>query len=314
MRNLSRILALLALPTMLVGCGTLPDGRPFADASCALSASVKASGDAVSESLRDVGGVLPPPEAARYESWADSLKNAWAERVKATQGAVAYSQAIADLIAAGQAGAETAKRVGDSLGALAVAAGISVAAPEAGVVGDIARFLLERIAIVRASQKLEDAVLQAQPAVDRIAEHLAYESANKLKQILIDAYKNAVNGIKQSYDADRNFAQALDVKRVKLREEALADPKRVPELLELDRLKESVGARLREGEQKIEQVSAAYKTRLQLVNALANSATAWAAAHRDLASAIREKRKVTVTELQETVSELRELVKKVRAL
>lgn len=309
-----RIHAAAALAAVLVGCGTLPDGRPFADASSALSASVKASGQAVSASLRDAAGVLPPAEGKLYGGWADSLDSAWAERVKATEGAVAYSEAIAGLIAAGQAGGETAKQVGDGLGALVAAAGIPIAAPAAGVAGDIARFLIERIAIVRASGKLENAVHEAQPAVNRIAEHLADETTNRLRPILIAAYKNSVSGIKQSYDADSSFVGVLDQRRDKLREAAMADSKRVPELLEFDRLKESVSARLKERDQRIERVSAAYGARLQLVNALASSASAWAAAHRDLAAAIREKRKVTVTELRESVNELRDLIKKVREL
>lgn len=309
-----RIHAAAALAAVLVGCGTLPDGRPFAEASSALSASVKTSGQAVSASIRDTAGMLPPAEGKLYGAWADSLDNVWAERVKATEGAVAYSEAIAGLIAAGQAGGETAKQVGDGLGALATAAGIPIAAPVAGVAGDIARFLIERIAIVRASDKLEDAVHKAQPAVNRIAEHLADESTNRLRPILIAAYKNSVSGIKQSYEADSNFVEALDQRRDRMREAAMADSKKVPALLEFDRLNESASARLKERDQKLERVSAAYGARLQLINALASSASAWATAHRDLAAAIREKRTVTVTELRESVNELRDLIKKVRDL
>lgn len=310
----TKILAALGLAAMLAGCGTLPDGRPFADASSALSASVKASGQAVSDSLRDAGGVMPADEAASYAQLASDLDKVWAERIKATQAAADYSQAIADLIAAGNAGAETTKKVGDSLGALATASGIPVAAPLAGVGGDLARFLVERIWIVRASQKLEDAVDLAQPAVDRIAEHLADESVSKLKPILEKAYRNAVSAINGSYGTDADFDMQLLKRRKGLLEEVLKDAKKEPALRELDRTREIVAPRLKERDQKVEQVSTAYKTRLQLVNALANSATAWAAAHRDLASAIREKRKVTVTELQETVTELKDLIKKVRAL
>ena len=76
----------------------------------------------------------------------------------------------------------------------------------------------------------------------------------------------------------------------------------------------TVSAKLKERDQKLEQAAAAYRARLQLINALSTSTAAWATAHRDLASAIREKRRVNAVELQETVSDLRELVKKVRAL
>ena len=50
------------------------------------------------------------------------------------------------------------------------------------------------------------------------------------------------------------------------------------------------------------------------MNALTTATRSWAAAHRDLASAVREKRSVNATELQHTVVELKDLTKKVTAL
>ena len=314
MKHLFRALAGLALAAGLLGCGTLPDAQPFADATNALSSSVKTSGQAVSDSLRDTGGIVPLAESAFYEKKAQELDTAWKDRVKATQGAVAYSMALADLVAAGKSGADTAKKLSDNVGALATAAGIPIAAPLADTLGDIARFLLERIAIIRSSEKLEDAVQQAQPAIDKIAAHLAVESAEQLKPLLDAAYKNSISGIKSKYDADSNFSAKLSEQRDKIRESVLKDQKKVSELQEFDQLQESLDARLRERDKKIDVASQAFKTRLALVNALGASAGTWAAAHRDLANAIREKRKVTVTELQDTVTEIRDLIKKVRAI
>lgn len=308
----------LLLITLLSGCGTLPDAKPFADATNALSSAVKTSGEAVSASLRDAGAVMPTDESKQYEAYAVDLQNAWADRIKATQGAAAYAEAIADLIAAGKQGGETAKKVGDSLGALAAAVNIPIAAPVAGALGDIGRFIADRIAIVKASKTLEEAVAQAQPAVDRIAEKLSKDAADNLKPILLNAYKNTASGIKSAYEEDDNFATRLNKKRKEFRgavlQTALIDQKKNAGLLELEHMQEAVTLRLKERDQQIVQASSAYKTRLQLVNALSAAATAWATAHRDLANAIREKRKITVAELQETVSDLRELIGKVRAL
>lgn len=314
MKRIPKSLAALALAAVLAGCGTLPDGRPFADASSALSTSVRTSGQAVSDSLRDAGSLMRPSEAREYEALAKNLDSAWAERIKATQGAVAYSQAIADLIAAGHNGAQTARQVGDRLETLAAVAGIPVAAPVFGVASNIAGFLFERIALVRASQKLEDAVLLAQPAVDQIAAHLAFETTSKLKPILAAGYKNSVSAIKDSYSVEDGFAQSLDAKRVNALQTLLDHPERESELVTLERLRAHVSPQLQERDQKIEQASKAYRTRLALVNSLASAVPVWAAAHRDLAQAIQEKRKVSVTELQDTLGELKELIKQVRAL
>ena len=312
MKNFGLLSAIL-LVLLVAGCGTLPDARPFADATSALSVSVKASGSAIADSLREAGSVTPSDKAV-YEKHILRFEDAWSARAKAAQGAAAYSNATADLIAAGKEGGETVKRVGDSLGSLAAVSGISLAAPAVGVAGDIARFLVDRIAIVRASQTLEEAVAQAQPAIDRIAEHLASEADRQLKPILKEAYDNTITGIKSQYDADDNVATLFREKQTALRIETLKDSKNVSQLQEFDKVSEAVFARLRERDLKIDQAAAAYKIRLQLINAMSTATVAWAAAHRDLAIAIKEKRKVSTAELAETVIDLKDLIRKVRAL
>jgi hypothetical protein len=306
-------LGVFLFSALVAGCGTLPDAKPFADATNTLSVAVKSSGQALVDSLRDAGSVAPTDQA-EYEKIIKDFEGAWSIRVKAAQGAVAYSDSIVDLIAAGKEGAETVKRVGDSLQALAGAVNVPLAAPAVGVIGDIARFLADRVAIVSASKSLEEAVAQAQPAIDRIAEHLADESDKQLKPSLRRAYENIVSGIKSQYDADNDFAQSFAKKRAEFRQKAISDPKMIPQLQEFDRVQTTVAMSLKERDQKIDQATSAYKARLQLVNALSTATTAWAFAHRDLAGAIREKRKVNATELQETVVDLKELIRKVRAL
>jgi hypothetical protein len=234
--------------------------------------------------------------------------------VKAVQGVAAYSDAIADVISAGREGEQTVNKVASSLEGLASAASIPLTSPAVGAAGDIARFLAARVAVVRASRKLEDALAQAQPAVDRIAEELAAETDKQLKPTLRRAYENIVSGIKTQHEADANFAQAFAGKRQDLREKALADPKMVAQLQEFDRVQAAALSSVKERDQKIDQATAAYRARQQLLSALSDGTTTWAVAHRDLAAAVREKRKVSVTELQETVVELKELVKRVRAL
>lgn len=299
---------------LVAGCGSLPDAKPFADATSTLSASVKTSGQALTDSMRDAGSVLPQDQAA-YDKNVKDFNAAWEVRIKAAEGAVAYSNSIADVIAAARETRDTINRVGDSLGALAGAAGIALpAAPVIGVAKDIGEFVASRIATVRASKNLEEAVAQAQPAVDKIAEHLVAETNKNLKPILEDVYKNIASGIKQSYDADDSFAKILNVRLTQARTDALKDLSKAPALQEFDRMQSVVSVRLKERDQKLDQAAANYKARLQLINSLSTATMAWAAAHRDLASAITEKRKVNATELQETVIELKELIRKVRAL
>ena len=118
LRSFSAWLAGLCL--LLAGCGTLPDARPFADASGTLSRTVGAAGRAVTDSMAEAGSVLPGDEAD-YRRLSRDFDSAWQVRQVAAQGAANYAEAIAGLVAAGSQGAETAGRVADSLQSLATA-------------------------------------------------------------------------------------------------------------------------------------------------------------------------------------------------
>ena len=298
----------------LSGCGTLPDARPFADATGALAASVRSSGQALADSIIETGAAVPEEEQSAYTQLAAKFQKAWAVRVQAAQGAVDYANAIADLMKAGKQGGETVKTVGESLSGLASAVNIPLAGAAFDAAEDLARFIVDRVAIVRASRSLEDALSKAQPAVDRMAEHLASESELRLKPTLEAAYKNLRSSINNRYGADAGFAQHVEARRDQLRKETLKDNGKLAQLQEFDRLRTTLAVGLNERDQALDKAAAAYKTRLQLLNALTAATRSWAAAHRDLASAVREKRSVNATELQDTVVELKDLIKKVRAL
>jgi len=307
------IWALLAAAVAVAGCGTLPDAKPFADASQSLSTSVAAAGQAVADSLGDAGALSRADDAA-YKARADRFRTAWAERVAAARAAAAYAGAVSELVSAGQQGGETVKQVGDALSGLAGALNIPLAAPAVGVVGDVARFLADRIALVRASERLETALARAQPAVDRLAEHIANESDQQLRTVLDNAYKNQRNLISDAYDGAQNQLGPMETRRLQLLTQSLSDSAVLPALLQQDQALASLRTRLAERDRLIAQASAAHKARLQLLNALSAATLTWAQAHRDLAVAVQQKRKVTVAELQATVTELKTLAKKVSDL
>lgn len=310
-----RVLAglLAAVSVWLAGCGTLPDATPFADATVTLASSVRASGKAITDSMTEAGSVVPGDKAG-YDKLIADFDAAWSARIAAAQGAVAYSEAIAELIAAGNEGGETAGKAADSLKLLVESAGIPIAAPAFGVAADLVRFLVQRIAIVRASQSLETAIARAQPAVDRVAEHVVNETEAQLKPILGRIYKNIASGIRGAYGEEADFDTQLRKQRQQVRKEVLKDPTQLPRLQEIDRSQAQVAAALAERDRKLDQAAAAYKTRLALLNALSSATLAWAQAHRDLAVAVREKRQVSVTELLATIDELKALTRKVREL
>lgn len=297
----------------VTGCGTLPDAKPFADASQTFAASVSSAGQAVADSLGEAGALSESDDAA-YKARADRFRAAWADRVTATRAVAAYAESISDLVAAGQSGGETVKKVGDSLSGLAGVLGVPLASPAAGVLGDVARFLVDRIALVRASDSLAGALAQAQPAVDRLAERIASESDQQLRTVLDSTYKNQRSLIRGQYDSEQDQLKLLEARRLQLISPALKDTAALPALLQQDQALAAVRARLAERDRRLAEAATAHKARLQLLNALSAATVSWAHAHRDLATAVREKRKVTVAELQTTVADLKALAKKVSEL
>ena len=232
----------------------------------------------------------------------------------ASRAVAAYSASISDLISAGQVGGETVKKVGDALSGLAGALNIPLAAPAVGVVGDVARFLVDRIATVRASDRLETALAQAQPAVDRLAERIATETDQPLRSMLDNTYKTQRSQISGKYGAQQDPLQRFEKERLAPASQALANTDVLPVLLQQDQALASLRSRLAERDSLLAKASMAYKARLQLLNALSAATLTWAQSHRDLAVAVKQKRKVTVAELQATISELKSLSKKVSEL
>lgn len=303
------------LPAMalLAGCGTLPDAKPFADATGSLAASVRASGSAEIESIDTTGSVVPE-NAARYTQTSKDFQAAWQSRIATAQACVTYADSIAGLISAGNDGAETVNKVADSLSSLAGAVGISAVTPAFEVAKEFAAFVGKQVAIVRASAQLETAMSQVQPAVDKLATLLAADADGQLKPLLRDMYGNLAGGIKSAYELEDNFHTELQKKRPAALKEVLGDPSKIGRAKELDNAEALVSARLLERDKRLQEAKAAYQARLQLINAMTDATAAWAQAHRDLAAAVRDKREVSVAELESTITELKDLIKKVRNL
>jgi len=311
-----RSLALATLATALSflgGCGTLPDAKPFADATSSLSASISAGGSAITTTLGEPHDVTPE-DPARYAELSSEFEAAWRGRVEAAKATATYADSISNVISAGNESAKTVEKVADSLASLAEAVSVPLATPAFGVTKDVASFIVQRVAIVRASAKLEVAMEQAQPAIDRLAKLIVEDSELRLKPLLVVLHKNIQSGIQSTYAYEDNYRTEVRKRRKVALAEALKDSSKLSKVQELDQAEQAVTPILQERDKKLDGAATAYKTRVQLIDALSDATTAWAQAHRDLAAAVKEKRKVNVAELEATVTELKALVKKVRDL
>ncbi|QYY33783.1 hypothetical protein K2O51_33600 (plasmid) [Cupriavidus pinatubonensis] len=304
---------LLCAFLLLTACGTLPDAQPFQDATRSLSSAVKASGQAFDDSL-DEATANSPANATQYGQLKKTFDQAWAARIAAAEGAVDYSNAVAELVSAARTSEDSVSKLSDALQGLATASSIPLAQVTASTGTDIARFLVAQIAVVRTSQKLDDAMTAAQPAVDRIAARINQDLNDQLIPSMTDVYKNNVGAIKRKYTADDNFAQSFSFRRDDMRKKVLNKEADASRLVDLDRVQDTVNTSLKARDKELDQLSTAYATRLRLLRLLASATTVWADSHRELARAIQDKRKVDVSRLQEAIMTVRAITQKLEAL
>ncbi len=311
-KRIFRAVASLSL-FMVVGCGTLPDASPFADSTLTLENSLRASGLAVATSLEEMEA-LDPANKLEHERLSRKFETAWQIRQKAAQAMTTYAQAISNLVAAGQEGKQTVAVVADGLSELATTLGIPVVSATVSVATDLVSIVVEQIAIVRASDGLQDAMSRAQPVMDRITEILVQESGSELRDMLTLANKNAVSSIRGAYDRDEAFyMRVLEVQNADSKT-VFSSPQSLARRQILDQIEATTLTKIKQRDQLLTVTRLRNKLRMQLLDAQAETARTWARSHRDLSNAIREKRKVDVVELQQSIAELKALSKKVSDL
>lgn len=311
-RRIGNFLLSLTL-ILLAACGSLPDAKTFEDATILLSSAVRTSGQAFTDSL-DEAAANAPTNAQQYEELKKEFNKAWSVRIEAANAAVDYSASVAELISSARNSGESVKRLSDSLQALATASGIPLAPAAVSTGTDIAKLLVAQIANVRASQKLEDALVAAQPAVQSIASQITSDLNTQLIPLMESVYKNNVSAIKTKYTDEENFAKAFKARLNDFRTKVSRNQADASKLVELNQIQGNVDASLKERDRELEQLSLTYTTRLRLLRSLSSATVSWADAHRDLARAIQDRRKVDVTQLQEAIATVRAITEKLEAL
>ncbi len=189
---LSPLLGLAGL--LLAGCRTLPDLQPFAGSTAQLASSVRGAGKSTSadaqalleayrDDARQVRQEEGPAAAADLEATVEKLggataklQAAWGANVKMMEAVEGYSASLAQIAAAGKSGQASATAVGESLKSLLDAAG--TAFPGGDAVLGLAAKAYGQIAEARAAASLEQALAQAQPAIDEVARLLTANLEN----------------------------------------------------------------------------------------------------------------------------------------
>ena len=309
LRTFLRMAARIPLVLLLVlatGCAALPDVSPFATASRQLAGAVKASGTAISEDLH----ATPELEAS-----AKKFDDAWAVRNELMRAVVAYSDSLVGIVKASGDSREAARSLADKVGALAQAVGVIQpgAGPAVSVASDAAAFVWAQIALARGAASLEAALKEAQPAIERLT---IIKSDSKDLVIVVrglaQAQRTALVG---TYNEALGFQKDVAARRSKLRAKfgTLTDAE-AAELKRTDEFMVSPNAEAQKYDELKTKIDTREKANLQLIAATRDAIEQWAAAHREVALALENRRPVSTESLTEAAVELRDLVKRTREL
>jgi hypothetical protein len=300
-------LLMLCVAATFVGCASLPEVGPFVDATAEMRSAVVASGSTVVAELR----VMPEGEPL-----AANLEQEWAKRAQAVDALVIYAESLRTIIKAGQQGRQAARALADAVTGLAQ--GVGVVVPGTGalpVAVDAATFVYSHIALIRASHSLEEALVNAQPAVKRIAMILAQD----LKDV--DVILQAANtDIQQSMVIKRQvelgFRNSLVSEQQSLYVKARSDRTAADEarLLSIDQLLTSTKVWYDPLQSELEQTKQRLRAGRHLIGATIQITDQWAAGHEQLVFAVRDRRTINPQALVQAAVDIRELIRRIRAL
>lgn len=308
-------LLLPAVLALLAGCASLPDVAPYRDATLALRSAVVAGGNAVQSGLESAAASYEAgdPTAKQIEEQSDRFGTEWRARVAGADALLAYTEAVADIARSGTQGDASARALADALTGLA--SGVGIVLPPAGTVAtltDAAAFIHGHIAVVRAARSLDQALQSAQPVVDRVATVLSQDLQAAL-DILHAARRLQATALALKFNEETAYLKALAKERKDLYGKSSLTPadeqrlRRIGELFDATR-------EWREPMEKAQAGMAAdYRLRLQLINATQAAVAEWAAAHRSIAAAVRERRSVNVEALVQATLDAKELMRRLGA-
>ena len=300
-------LLMLFMAVILVGCASLPEVGPFVDATVELRSAVVASGSTVVAELR----LMPDGDVL-----ASRLAQEWATRAQAVDALVIYAESLRTIIKAGQQGRQAARALADSVTGLAQ--GVGVVVPAAGalpVAVDAATFVYSHIALIRASNSLEEALVNAQPAVKRIAMILA-QDLRAVDAILQTANVDIQQRMLITHQVEWKFRDDLLAEQQTLYKKARSERTAADEarLLAIDQLLTSTKVWHDPLQSKVAQTEQRLRVGRHLIDAAIQITEQWAAGHEQLVFAVRDRRTINPQALVQAAVDIRDLIKRIREL
>ena len=303
---------IIVLTFCLASACVLPDVTPFVAATGDVQIAVKEAGSTATEELK----LLDEKTAEDFSTELAQFAASWVLRDKAMTAMVVYADSLAAIVNAGNNGAEAVGKVIDSVTSFATAIGHPLPVGEVafGVASDAIKLVASVIAKAKALNDLDEALMELQPVVDKLAELLQQDlkaadaivkSAYAVQEVEIEALKD-YNIFAAKVDEYRAVLAALDTKTANQ-----ADLAKAADIAVLLQRGEELLAR-RDAE------LAAIKKRGKLSSLLLRKTnlaiTVWASAHRQLGAAVRENKTVDMRSVFAIGLEVREILRRINEL
>lgn len=302
---------------LVAGCQNLPDTQPFTDATVGLRSAVAATGTAVVAELKQT----PLPKVAVQ---ADNFEKACVTRDTAMSALVAYASSLQAIVDSGKKGGESAKKLADAATTLTGALGAANLLAGAGgtLLADTFTYAYGQIAKARAAKSLEAALVEIQPAIERLATVLAADLKNS-DEIVTLALRAERDALAEDNQRELGYRKQLTATRGTLMSSVAADlqaGKKAAEISQADDLTRvsdllaKSDAWNTDYEAKQAAIAARGRAAHELIAAAAHALPDWAAAHAKMLAAVSAKHTPNVAELTDVATRLRDLVDRYRKL
>jgi hypothetical protein len=279
--------SLPCLLALLAGCRTAPDVDPFVDATTALHVVVTSVGSEIAAAIADA-------EQRRQ------FTAAWTARTTATQAMADYASGLAEVVAAGRSGAESAARVLGQARSLVATVGVAFPGTDAATeaVGRVASTLYMRIADDRAAATVAEAIETNDPAIRELAAVLAQDLALAAR-LVDDLRRGARTAIMAEAGAQETggprLLRTLEEAAAAAREAAVRAAEPAPRAAELEKATQLETLRQQELAASwhgamtaaLQAADARFIAQGRTIRAAAATTQAWGAAHEQLLRAAR---------------------------
>lgn len=303
LRRLARIAPIAALVLLTaVGCRTLPNVSGFADATTQLYWTVQSAGDGAVAEVAAVEQGMSGAAAAQGASLSNKVAQSWQPLIKATKAVVVYSESLRALVQSGQQGKEQAQQALAAVDSLvkttagAFPGGEAGSATAEGIFAGVTE-LWGALAREIAARSLAQAIEKTDPVIQKVAAGLS-AGFSGMDQLLDASETALLDHLINKYDEQKTRLNTYEAIRRDLLAEAVSgnngftsDTNLLARWQWAEKIIESEQQQAWYKEYMAEKLS--IQTRLsaerEIVRKAPSLITAWAASHKELAKAVREK-------------------------